>query len=72
MHRPLVNAFAHNGAADDDEFYRCRGKSGKAWAGIVTVARPMDWLHETIHFLLEREMGKDPAWDAGGNDNISF
>ena len=32
----------------------------------MTVARPMDWLHETIHFLLERETGKDPAWTQEG------
>jgi hypothetical protein len=26
----------------------------------------MDWLHETIHFLLERETGKDTAWTQEG------
>ena len=42
------------------------GESQEKHGGIVTVARPMDWLHETIHFLLEREMGKDPAWTQEG------
>lgn len=42
------------------------GESQEKHGGIVTVARPMDWLHETIHFLLERETGKDPAWTQEG------
>ena len=42
------------------------GESQEQHVGIVTVARPMDWLHETIHFLLEREAEKDPAWTQEG------
>lgn len=42
------------------------GESQEQHVGIVTVARPMDWLHETIHFLLERETEKDPAWTQEG------
>lgn len=42
------------------------GESMESRPGRLTVGRLTDWIHETIHFLLEREPGRDPVWTQEG------